>query len=202
MMSQELSLKEQQILDYIRDIIRSQGFPPSVREIGNSVGLKSSSTVHAYINKLVEKGFIKKDPVKPRALVVCADEGSRAPVIMAPMLGRVAAGVPILAVENQEFLLPLPDGFFGEGDIFLLRVKGESMVEAGINDGDMVVVRQQSTINNGEIAVAMLGDEATVKRFYREKDCFRLQPENSLLKPMYTKEVTILGKVVGLIRKY
>ena len=202
MVQQELSLKEQQILNYIRDIIRSQGYPPSVREIGYSVGLKSSSTVHAYINRLVEKGYIKKDPAKPRALVVCGEEDNRPPVIMAPLLGRVAAGEPILAVENHEFLLPLPDGFFGEGDIFLLRVRGESMIEAGINNGDMVVVRQQSTINNGEIAVAMLGDEATVKRFYKEKDCFRLQPENSLLEPIYTKEVTILGKVVGLIRKY
>ncbi|MBN2405743.1 MAG: transcriptional repressor LexA [Coriobacteriia bacterium] len=201
----ELTKRQQEILDYIRSEIHRRGFPPSVREIGEAVGLSSSSTVHSHLAALEKKGFIRRDPSKPRALEVldyrdtqrAVDLGS---VQAVPVLGQVAAGSPILAAENIESTMSLPTELAGE-QTFILRVKGESMIEAGILDGDFVVVRQQSTATNGDIVVAMLDDSATVKRFFKESDRVRLQPENSSMEPIFSRDVTILGKVVALFRR-
>jgi repressor LexA len=199
-----LTSREQAIINFIKARIKAVGYPPSVREIGQSVGLKSSSTVHSYLRRMEQKGVIRRDPTKPRALEVLdrrkqllAEE-----TVIVPLLGRVAAGQPILAEENHDSMLPLPVGFFGEGELFMLTVRGDSMIDAGINDGDVVVVRRQPVANNGDIVVALLEDEATVKTFYRENGQFRLQPENRLLEPIIASDVSILGKVVGLLRRY
>lgn len=202
----ELTKRQRQILDFIRAEIHRRGFPPSVREIGEAVGLSSSSTVHSHLAALEEKGFLRRDPSKPRALEVldyrdterAVDYGK---VRAVPLLGSVAAGSPILAAENIESTVALPAELGGGESTFILRVKGESMIEAGILDGDFVVVRQQSTAVNGEIVVAMIDDEATVKRYYRETDRIRLQPENAAMEPIYARDVTILGKVVALFRR-
>ncbi|MGB4592953.1 MAG: transcriptional repressor LexA [Coriobacteriia bacterium] len=202
----ELTRRQRQILDFIRAEIHRRGFPPSVREIGEAVGLSSSSTVHSHLAALEAKGLIRRDPSKPRALEVldyrdtdrAVDYGS---VQAVPLVGSVAAGSPILAAENIESTISLPAELAGGESTFILRVKGESMIEAGIMDGDFVVVRQQQTANNGEIVVAMLDDAATVKRFFREADRIRLQPENSSMDPIYARDVTILGKVVALFRR-
>ncbi|MHB1340169.1 MAG: transcriptional repressor LexA [Coriobacteriia bacterium] len=202
----ELTRRQRQVLDFIRAEIHRCGYPPSVREIGEAVGLSSSSTVHSHLAALEAKGLIRRDPSKPRALEVLdyrdtergVDYGS---VQAVPLVGSVAAGSPILAAENIESTISLPAELAGGESTFILRVKGESMIEAGIMDGDFVVVRQQQTANNGEIVVAMLEDEATVKRFYRETDRIRLQPENSSMEPIYARDVMILGKVVALFRR-
>lgn len=201
----ELTRRQQEILDYIRGEIHRRGYPPSVREIGEAIGLSSSSTVHSHLTALEHKGFIRRDPSKPRALEVldfrdnesAIDYGQ---VHAVPVVGHVAAGQPILASENIEQTLPLPAEFAGD-QTFILRVRGESMIEAGILDGDFVVVRQQNTANNGDIVVAMLEEEATVKRFYREADRVRLQPENATMEPIYCRDVQILGKVIALFRR-
>lgn len=202
-MDSKLTPREEQILAMIKNALRTKGYPPSVREIGKAVGLNSTSTVHSYLKRLEKKGVLHRDPSKPRALeILSAKEGSPEPEIyLAPVLGRVAAGMPLLAVENQEGVLPLPAELIGHGDFFVLRVRGDSMVEAGIFDGDLVVVRQQPTAENGDIVVALIDEEATVKRFFRENDHIRLQPENSSLPPIITREVVILGKVTALVRK-
>lgn len=201
----DLTRRQQQILDFIRAEIHRRGFPPSVREIGEAVGLSSSSTVHSHLAALEAKGYIRRDPSKPRALEVFdfrdTDRGvDYGQVSAVPIVGQVAAGSPILAAENIESTLPLPVEFAGEST-FILRVRGESMIDAGILDGDFVVVRQQATANNGEIVVAMIEDEATVKTFYREAERIRLQPENSTMEPIYARDVSILGKVVALFRR-
>lgn len=204
----ELTARQRQILDFIRADIHRRGFPPSVREIGEAVGLSSSSTVHSHLAALESKGLIRRDPSKPRALeVLDYRDNERAVdyegVQAVPLVGQVAAGAPILAAENIEATLPLPASFAGE-ETFVLRVKGESMIEAGILDGDFVVVRQQSTASNGDIVVAMIDEEATVKRFYRESDRVRLQPENPTMDPIYADQYVdfaILGKVVALFRR-
>lgn len=204
----ELTSRQRQILDYIRAEIHRRGFPPSVREIGEAVGLSSSSTVHSHLAALEAKGLIRRDPSKPRALEVLdyrdTERGIDYENVQAvPLVGSVAAGAPILAAENIESTLPLPASFAGE-DTFVLRVKGESMIDAGILDGDFVVVRQQRTASNGEIVVAMLNEEATVKRFYRDGERIRLQPENRAMEPIYADEhvdFAILGKVVSLFRR-
>lgn len=203
-MRDQLTLREEAILEFIRNNVKARGYPPSVREIGLAVGLRSSSTVHGYLKRLEDKGYIKRDPTKPRALELFGDSGRPAAgeVNLVPVLGRVAAGLPILATENRDFNLPLPASYFGDGDFFMLKVRGDSMIEAGIHEGDLVVVRQQPTANNGDIVVAMIGDEATVKRFYRENSHVRLQPENRGMDPIVTRDVSILGKVVGLLRRY
>jgi len=201
----ELTRRQQEILDYIRAEIHRVGYPPSVREIGEAVGLSSSSTVHSHLAALEAKGFLRRDPSKPRALEVldfrdtdgAVDYGQ---VSVVPVVGQVAAGQPILAAENIEQTLPLPIEFAGDST-FILRVRGDSMVDAGILDGDFVVVRQQSTAANGEIVVAMLDDEATVKRFFREPDRIRLQPENATMDPIFARDVTVLGKVIALFRR-
>lgn len=204
----DLTARQHEILEFIRAEIHRRGFPPSVREIGEAVGLSSSSTVHSHLAALESKGLIRRDPSKPRALEVLdyrdTERGIDYENVQAvPLVGSVAAGQPILASENIEMTLPLPASFAGE-ETFILRVKGESMIEAGILDGDFVVVRQQSTANNGEIVVAMINEEATVKRFFREGSRIRLQPENRTMDPIYADEhvdFAILGKVVALFRR-
>ncbi len=201
----ELTRRQQEILDHIRSEVHRVGYPPSVREIGEAVGLSSSSTVHSHLAALEAKGFIRRDPSKPRALEVldfrdndvAVDYGQ---VYSVPVVGQVAAGQPILAAENIEQTLPLPAEFAGEST-FILRVRGDSMIDAGILEGDFVVVRQQETASNGDVVVAMLDDEATVKTFYRETDRIRLQPENPTMAPIYARDVTVLGKVVALFRR-
>ncbi|MGI6357213.1 MAG: transcriptional repressor LexA [Bacillota bacterium] len=198
-----LTKRQQQILDCIKQSVREKGYPPSVREIGSAVGLSSSATVHSHLATLENKGLIRRDPTKPRAIEIL-DHAFQAAVdaVQVPVLGRVTAGVPILAVENIEEYFPLPRQVIRDQEVFILHVSGDSMIEAGILDGDYVIVRKQNSAQNGDIVVALLGDEATVKTFYREKDHVRLQPENPTLSPILTKEVTVLGKVIGLYRLF
>ena len=201
----ELTRRQQEILDFIRGELHRCGYPPSVREIGEAIGLSSSSTVHSHLAALEAKGFLRRDPSKPRALEVLdfreTDRGiDYGKISVVPLVGQVAAGSPILAAENIESTMSLPAELAGD-NTFILKVRGESMIDAGVLDGDFVVVRQQQTANNGEIVVAMIDDSATVKTFYREPDRIRLQPENSAMEPMYARDVTILGKVVALFRK-
>ncbi|ABZ85106.1 lexa repressor [Heliomicrobium modesticaldum Ice1] len=201
----ELSERQKSILNYIRTEIRRRGYPPSVREIGDAVGLTSSSTVHGHLSRLEKAGFIRRDPAKPRALEVLApddDNGVERPLIDIPIVGRISAGSPILATENIENTFPLPLDFIRTDQVFILTVRGESMINAGIHDGDLVIVRIQQTADNGDIVVALLGDEATVKRYFKEKDYYRLQPENDYMEPILIKEVHILGKVIALFRKF
>jgi repressor LexA len=203
--TRELTSRQEQVLDFIRAEIHRRGYPPSVREIGEAVGLSSSSTVHSHLAALESKGFIRRDPSKPRALEVLDFRDSEAAidygrVRAVPLVGQVAAGQPILAAENIEATMPLPAEMADEST-FILRVRGDSMVEAGILDGDHIVVRQQNTASNGDIVVAMLDDEATVKRFFKEADRVRLQPENSTMEPIYATDIQVLGKVVALFRK-
>ena len=205
-----LNAREDGILKVIIESVKTKGYPPSVREIGEAVGLSSSSTVHSYLKRLEQKGFLRRDPTKPRAIeVIGIEKESRTSsadlndenFVTVPLLGEVAAGIPLLAVENYDDKIPLPRSFTGFGEFFMLTVRGESMIEASIVPGDMVLVRRQESVNNGDIAVALLEDEATVKRFYKEENRIRLQPENRLMDPIYVKDVKILGKVVALMRK-
>lgn len=198
-----LSTRQREILNYIKDMVRAKGYPPSVREIGEAVGLSSSSTVHSHLAKLEELGFIRRDPTKPRAIDVLDEAPWRQKAMTpVPLVGRVTAGQPILAVENIEETYPLPTELVGDENVFMLTVQGESMINAGILDGDYVLVRDQDTARNGEIVVALVdNEEATVKRFFREKDCIRLQPENSFMEPIYSRNVAILGKVIGVFRR-
>lgn len=199
-----LTERQKQILGYIKDTIRIKGYPPSVREIGEAVGLSSSSTVHSHLSKLDELGLIRRDPTKPRAIDIIENSSWRQKTIKpVPLVGRVTAGQPILAIENIEETFPLPVDLIGNHDnIFMLSIRGDSMINAGIYDGDYVIVREQNTANNGDIIVALLdNEEATVKRFYREKDCVRLQPENNLMQPIYVRNISIIGKIIGLFRR-
>lgn len=202
----DLSDRQKQIFQFIKRTVQDKGYPPSVREIGNAVGLQSSSTVHGHMAKLEDKGYIKRDPTKPRAIeIVQVENQSHTPVIQVPVLGKVTAGLPITAVENVDEYFPLPEHFTANhnSEIFLLNVEGDSMMDAGIFDGDRVIVRKQNIAHNGDIIVAMTeDDEATVKRFYKEKGYYRLQPENHTLEPIYLDSVTVLGKVVGLFREF
>ena len=192
---------QQRILEYIKSEIQTKGYPPSVREIANAIGLKSTSTVHGHLTRLEKKGLLHRDAMKPRAMEVIGDPNFvRNATTAIPVVGRVTAGQPILAEENVDEYIPIPDAMLGDGEHFILLVKGESMIQAGIMDGDYVVVRKQQEANNGDIVVAMIEDSATVKRFYKEHGHFRLQPENPTMDPIYTDEVTILGKVVSLYR--
>jgi repressor LexA len=193
--------RQQAILEVIKEFSREHGYPPSVREIGERVGLSSSSTVQCHLRTLEKKGLIRRDPTKPRALVT-GSESSRN-VVSLPIVGRVAAGALTDAQQNIEDELTLPASLVKRADSFILRVKGDSMVDAAILDGDMIIVSPQSVANNGEIVVAQTEDdhEATVKRFYKEDNRIRLQPENKFMEPIYVDRVTILGKVSGVIRK-
>ncbi|WP_071394620.1 transcriptional repressor LexA [Bacillus tuaregi] len=202
----KLSKRQQDILEFIKNEVKQKGYPPSVREIGEAVGLASSSTVHGHLARLETKGLIRRDPTKPRAIeILDIDEDAHIPrsnVINVPIVGKVTAGQPITAIENVEEFFPLPESLApSDEQLFMLEVMGDSMIEAGILDGDYVIVRQQSTANNGDIVVAMTDeDEATVKRFFKETDYFRLQPENSALDPIILRNVSILGKVIGVYR--
>lgn len=199
----DLSLRQTRILEFIKKEIREKGYPPAVREIGEAVGLLSSSTVHSHLQALEDKGYIRRDSSKPRAIEIL-DSTSDIPetekVVHIPVFGPVAAGQPILAVENMQGTFPLPAKFVGQDNLFMLKIQGESMIDAGILDGDFIIVRQQKHARNGEIVVALIGEEATVKRFYKERTLIRLQPENSLMEPIYSQDVLILGKVVGVFR--
>lgn len=203
-MYDDLTQKQVEILLYIKSEIQRQGYPPSVRDICKGVGLKSTSTVHSYLEKIESKGYIRKDPTKPRAIEIL--EKNDDPLLISkktvdiPIVGKVTAGAPILAVENIEDTYPVPLELVEGHDVFMLKVQGESMIEAGILSGDLVLVQKQNSANNGDIVVALLDDEATVKTFYKEKDLIRLQPENQFMKPILTQEVSVLGKVIGLYR--
>ncbi|MEH7094503.1 transcriptional repressor LexA [Neobacillus vireti] len=202
----KISKRQQDILEFIKDEVKSKGYPPSVREIGEAVGLASSSTVHGHLARLESKGLIRRDPTKPRAIeILDADEAAQIPrnkVVNVPVVGKVTAGLPITAIENVEEYFPLPETLApADEQVFMLEIMGESMIEAGILDGDYVIVKQQQTANNGEIVVAMTeDDEATCKRFFKEKDYIRLQPENSSMDPIILRNVSILGKVIGVYR--
>ncbi|HHZ20670.1 MAG TPA: transcriptional repressor LexA [Firmicutes bacterium] len=200
----DLSPRQQKILRFIQQELMRKGYPPSVREIGEAVGLSSSSTVHAHLERLEQLGYIRRDPTKPRAIEVLTGDSPTLlpPVTAVPVVGRVTAGEPILAEQNIEEYFPLPKDFLRYEDVFILKIRGESMIEAGIFDGDLVLVKRDNNANNGDIVVALLGDEATVKRFYKEKNRFRLQPENSTMEPIYTDDCLVLGKVIGLIRRF
>lgn len=198
----ELTNKQQEILDFIKSEINSKGYPPSVREICSAVGLKSTSTVHGHLDRLEKRGLIRRDPTKPRAIEVLDDYLYQKEIINVPIVGSVAAGQPILAVENIEDNFPIPADFFPhKNQMFMLQIKGQSMIGSGINDGDYIIVQQQSTASNGDIVVALIDDSATVKTFYKERDYIRLQPENPAMKPIIVDDCVILGKAVGLFRK-
>jgi repressor LexA len=203
-MPKEMTSRQRQILQFILQHIEMRGYPPTVREIGEAVNLSSSSTVHAHLKSLEESGIIKRDAVLTRAIKLLPGTLTWAKaqrVISLPVLGRVAAGKPTLAVEDFEETFPLPQEFLGGSDGFMLRVRGDSMIEDGIQDGDLVVVRRQETAENGDTVVALLENEATVKRFYRENGSIRLQPANSTMEPIIVNNAAIIGKVVGLVRK-
>ncbi len=206
-MVNDLTPRQEQILIFIKKQISQKGYPPTVREIGEAVGLSSSSTVHSHLAKLEQKGFIRRSSSKTRAIEVVGfdflsrQEKNQEEVVDIQLIGHVAAGQPILAEENIENTFPIPLYFTGKDEVFMLKVKGESMIDAGILDGDYIIVRKQNIANNGEIVVALINDEATVKTFYREKHYIRLQPQNAYMEPIITKDANIIGKVVSLIRK-
>jgi repressor LexA len=198
----DLTKRQKEIFDFIGSYAGKYGYPPTVREIGKAVGLHSSSTVHAHLANLEKSGLLRRDPSKPRAIEVLVDKAKRViqPVGL-PLVGNVAAGAPILAEENIEEYVDVPDVIGGEDGDYILRVRGESMKNAGIIEGDYVVVHPSESADNGEIVVALIGDEATVKRYFREKDHIRLQPENEAMEPIRTTEAKVLGKVVGVFRR-
>lgn len=205
MKNPNLSQRQTKILEFIKEEIRKKGYPPAVREIGQAVGLLSSSTVHGHLRTLERKGYIRRDPTKPRAIEILDQEGENnlsevKNVVHIPIIGQVAAGVPILAVENIEGTFPFPADLARQDSLFMLKIKGDSMIEAGILDGDFIIVRQQSDAQSGEIVVALIEDEATVKRFFKEKNLVRLQPENASMEPIFAQDVSILGKVIGVFR--
>ena len=209
----KLNRREKAILKFIEKQIDENGYPPSVREIGKAVGLNSTATVHGYLAKLTEKGYIKKENQKGRTLRLLKGASgeekkkedknfySGREMVEVPVIGKITAGEPILAVENVTDTFPIPIDFVGNSESFMLTVRGESMIEAGILDGDYILVKKQNTAENGQIVVALIGEEATVKTFYKEKDHIRLQPENSTMDPIIVPNCEILGKVAGVFRK-
>lgn len=198
----KISSKQKEILEYIKQEILNKGYPPAVREICEAVNLKSTSSVHSHLETLEKNGYIRRDPTKPRAIEIIDDSFNltRREVVNVPMVGSVAAGQPILAVENITSYFPIPAEFMPNAESFMLRVKGESMINAGIFDGDNVLVKRQSTASNGDIVVALVDDSATVKTFYKEDGYYRLQPENDSMDPIIVKECSILGKVFVVFR--
>lgn len=195
---------QEKILKFIKQMVTEQGYPPSVREICKGVGIASTSTVHGHLEKIEKAGLIRRDPTKPRAIEIL-DETTHLPkkeLVNVPIVGKVTAGMPILAVENIEDSFPIPAEYLHNGDAFMLAVSGQSMVDAGILDGDYVIVRKQEHANNGDAVVALIEDEATVKTFYKETDHIRLQPENTSMDPIIVHDVRILGKVIGVIRLF
>ncbi len=198
----KISSKQREILEYIKDEIMNKGYPPAVREICEAVHLKSTSSVHAHLETLEKNGYIRRDPTKPRAIEIVDENFNmvRREVVNIPFVGKVAAGSPILAVENIESYYPIPAERVPRGESFMLKVQGESMINAGIYDGDYILVSQQNTARNGDIIVALIDDSATVKTFYHEGDHIRLQPENDTMDPILVRDVSILGKVFGVFR--
>lgn len=198
----KISKKQQEILEYIKNQILQRGFPPAVREICEAVNLKSTSSVHSHLETLEKNGYIRRDPTKPRAIEILDDTFNltRREMVNVPIIGQVAAGQPILAEENIEDYFPFPAERMPNKQTFLLKVKGESMINAGILDGDYVLVEQDATASNGDMVVTLVEDSATVKTFYKEEGVFRLQPENDFMDPIIVKEVSILGKVIGVMR--
>ena len=198
----KISKKQLEILEYIKSQILERGFPPAVREICEAVNLKSTSSVHSHLETLEKNGYIRRDPTKPRAIEILDDSFNltRREMVNVPIVGQVAAGEPMLAQENIENYFPIPTEFMPNNQTFLLKVKGESMINAGILDGDMVLVEQASTASNGDMVVALIEDGATIKTFYKEEGIFRLQPENDSMEPIIVSEVSILGKVIGVFR--
>ena len=198
----KITPKQQEILDYIKSQILERGFPPAVRDICEAVHLKSTSSVHSHLETLEKNGYIKRDPTKPRAIEIL-DESfnfNRREMVNVPLIGRVAAGEPLLAQQNIENYFPIPMEYMPNKQTFMLKVHGESMINAGILDGDLVLVEQSSVADNGDIVVALLDDSATVKRFYKEEGIFRLQPENDALEPIIVRDLQIMGKVIGVFR--
>ena len=198
----KISKKQEEILEYIKSELLSKGYPPAVREICEAVHLKSTSSVHSHLETLEKNGYIRRDPTKPRAIEIMDDTFNltRREVVNVPVIGRVAAGAPILAEENIENYFPIPMEFMPNEKTFLLSVKGESMINAGILDGDYVLIKQQSNAENGDMVVALVEDGATVKRFFKEEGVYRLQPENDFMDPIIVESVEILGKEIGVFR--
>jgi len=202
MADNKLTDKQRQVLEFIRECLMNKGYPPSVREICEAVHLRSTSSVHSHLETLERNGYIRRDPTKPRAIEIVDDEYGiyHGEMVRVPIVGRVAAGEPILANENVEGFYPFPADQLPKNELFMLRVKGESMINMGIYDGDLVLVEKQSVASNGEVVVALVDDSATVKRFYKENGYFRLQPENDYMDPIIVDHCEILGKVIGLTR--
>ena len=200
----KISNKQREILEYIKQEILNKGYPPAVREICEAVDLKSTSSVHSHLETLEKNGYIRRDPTKPRAIEIIDDNFNltRREVVNVPILGNVAAGQPLLAVENIESYFPIPAEFMPNAETFMLNVKGESMINVGIYDGDQILVEKQSTARNGDIVVALVDDSATVKTFYKEKNHIRLQPENDTMDPIIVEDCAILGKVFGVFRLF
>ena len=197
-----ITKKQSEILEYIKSQILNKGYPPSVRDICTAVNLKSTSSVHAHLETLEKNGYIRRDPTKPRTIEIIDDNFNltRREVVNVPLIGQVAAGQPLLAVENISSYFPLPAEFLPNEETFMLKVKGESMINMGIYEGDQIIVKKQNTARNGEVVVALVDDSATVKRFYKEDGHIRLQPENDFMEPIIVDDCEILGKVIGLIR--
>ena len=202
MQQERITEKQTEILEYIKECVLKKGYPPSVREICEAVHLKSTSSVHSHLETLEEKGYIRRDPTKPRTIEIIDEEfnPARRELVNIPVIGTVAAGQPILAEENISDYFPIPADILPNGDVFMLEVKGESMINAGILNGDKVIVRMQNTAENGDKVVALLEDSATVKTFYKEDGHYRLQPENDTMDPIISDEVQILGRVIGIFR--
>lgn len=200
----KITPKQQEILDYIKEEILKKGYPPTVREICETVHLKSTSSVHSHLETLEKNGFIRRDPTKPRAIEICDDSFQvvRTEMVSIPIVGNVAAGQPILAEENIQDYFPVPSDVVPKGESFILNVRGDSMINAGILNGDRVFVTSCNTANNGDIVVALIDDSATVKRFYKEEDHIRLQPENDTMDPIIVDDCQIVGKVFGIFRVY
>lgn len=198
----KISQKQSEILEYIKSEILKRGYPPAVREICEAVNLKSTSSVHSHLETLEKNGYIRRDPTKPRAIEIIDDmfNLTRRDLVQIPMIGRVAAGEPLLAQENIEDYFPIPAELMPNNQVYMLQVQGESMINAGILDGDYVLVEQCNTASNGQMVVALVEDGATVKTFYKEEGIYRLQPENDTMSPIIVQEVTILGKVIGVFR--
>lgn len=195
--------KQSEIYEFLKAFTENKGYPPSVREICEAVNLRSTSTVHGHLKKLECKGLIRRDPTKPRALEILGINNNRKEMINVPIIGKITAGQPILATENIEDTFPIPiDYIKHNNEVFMLKVTGNSMINAGINDGDYAIIEKRQTANNGEIVVALIENEATIKTFYKEKDHIRLQPENNTLEPIIVDDCIILGKLVGLFRVY
>ena len=198
-MNAKVTAKIQELFEYIKAFQRENGYPPTVREIQRRFGIRSTASVSYYLRMLEQEGLIKRSKQKNRCIELVGDSRS----YDVPLVGDIAAGTPLLATQNIDSYFPLPEGFFGKGaELFMLQVRGESMIDIGINNGDLVVIRRQNTAENGEIAAVLIDDEATLKRFYKEKDYFRLRPENATMQDIITKKAEILGILVGLIRRY